>query len=77
MVGADGKCTTLDIRPPMSDDLDKADQLTLVGRQLLVVLRYRSGEIGDGTVALMQDGAESSARGVAVDDEAPIEIGHL
>lgn len=43
----------------MTNRLDQADELTLVGRPFLVVGRHDPAEEGDRTVALVQDGAET------------------
>jgi hypothetical protein len=61
----------------MTNRLDQADELTLVGRPFLVVGRHDPAEEGDRTVALVQDGAETGTGGIAVDEKALLKVWHL
>lgn len=61
----------------MADGLDEADQFTLVRRELEMARHERPTEEGECAVALVEYGAESGARRVAVHSKGPGEVRQL
>ncbi|KAJ1276155.1 hypothetical protein BS78_05G192500 [Paspalum vaginatum] len=77
VVGADDEGAPPEIGAPVAHSLHQADQLALVRRQLEVAASKRPAEEGEGSRALVENGAEPHAGRIAVDDEGPVEVRHL
>jgi hypothetical protein len=73
VVQADEERPAPKVRPPVANSLNKADEFTLVSRQLGMLTRNQSIEECHHTVALMYYGVESGARSVTLDNEFLVE----
>jgi hypothetical protein len=73
MVSEDSDWPALEVGSPVPDGLHEADQLTFVCLEFGVLRRHGAAEEGDGPGALVEDGADAGARGVALDDEGGVE----
>ena len=74
MVGAHNEGMTLEVGAPMADE---PDELALVRGDLEMTSGEWLAEEGKRTSALMKDGAEARARGVAVHHELLAEVGQV
>ena len=63
-----------EIRPPMTNYFNKANQLPLIGRKLGMVGHYNTAEEGHRTISLVEDCTKTSLRHVTVDDEPLREV---
>jgi hypothetical protein len=77
VVRANPERATPEVGPPMAHGLHQADELLLVHRKLEVTGGKGPAEVGEGTVALVKDGAEPCTGSVAVDDERSVEVQYL
>jgi hypothetical protein len=57
--------------------LHEADQLAFIGREFQVAHGEQPTEEGEGPRVLVEDSAEPSVEGVAINDEHLVEIRHL
>ena len=76
VIGLDEEATTPEVRPPVADDLDKADELALIGSEGAVSWRYRPAEKCHRVALLDEDHAQAVRRSVAFDDERLGEVRH-
>ena len=77
VVRANRECPPPQVRAPVSDSFDEADQLALVRWQFGVLWGQRSAEESQRPIALVKDGTEAGAGGVAVDEETLGEVREL
>ena len=77
MIRADEKRSSPEVRAPVAHDLYQADELPLVGRELVMARGERPAEESERACALMKDGAEPHAGGVAVHREQLVEVRHM
>jgi hypothetical protein len=61
VLSLDHECAAPEIRSPMANRMDEADELALVGRELCVACDDGPTEEGDRPCALVQDGAKARA----------------
>ena len=61
----------------MAHRLNQPNKLALVGRELVMASGEGAAEEGERSLALVEDGAEADARGVAVHHERHIKVRHL
>jgi hypothetical protein len=61
----------------MAHGLHQADELLLIRRKLEVTGGEGPAEVGEGTIALVKDGAEPRTEGITVDDELRVKVRHL
>ena len=66
-----------EVRPPVTHCLDKSDQLALISGELVVARGERATEEREGPLALVKNGTEPDAGGVAVHHEGLGEVWHL
>jgi hypothetical protein len=76
MIGLDEEAVALEVRSPMSDGLDKADELSLIGSEGAVSGRDRSAKEDDRVSLLDQHRPKPVGGGVALDDEHLGEVRH-
>jgi hypothetical protein len=69
VVRLDGEAPPPQVRPPMSYDLDKADELLLISGERAMARRHRPAVECDGMAILDQHHAETIGRRIALDNE--------
>jgi hypothetical protein len=74
MICPDDEFLWPEVRTPMVDGLDQANQFPLIGGQLGMVWHDGAAEEHDGPCALMEYGLEARAGGITVNDEWPSEV---
>jgi hypothetical protein len=75
VVGAHDELTQPKVRLPMADDLDQADQLTLVGDEFGMMGRHDPAEEGHKPLILMQDYAHAQAEALQSTMKARLKSG--
>ena len=76
VVGLDHKAAPLEVGPLVADDLDEADQLTLVGGENMMPGGHGPAEEGYRVAVLDQHRPEAVGRSVTLNDERLGEVWH-
>ncbi|KAJ1270264.1 hypothetical protein BS78_06G040800 [Paspalum vaginatum] len=76
VVGLDDEASPPEVRAPVPDRLDEADELALVGGERAVARCHKPTEESDRVALLDQDRAEAERGRVALDDEQLGEVRH-
>ena len=75
VVSPDGEAPAPEVRPPMPDGVNEADQFPLVSGERPVPRRGGAAEVGDGVFVLQQHRVEAMRQGVTLHHEGPGEVG--
>jgi hypothetical protein len=69
MISLDEEASAPQVRPPVPDGMDEADELPLIGGEGAVPGRDRPAEEGDWVAVLYQHRPKPMGRGIALNDE--------